>query len=107
MIGSYDLNYQSVANIVYGYIGREIRMTEDSLQLEVGVGQAEHGVNHWWDNFPEYPYGFGEQEFDAWSVGFGSYLHELYGDGVLPLTDGAFSAALDDYISNNPNSPAP
>lgn len=101
-LGSHELNFQSVANIYFGFVGRQSGMDEGLLQLGAGIAQLEHGAEHWLGNFLEYPPGFGDQEFDAWSIGFGFYLYELYGHDLSLLTEEAFSQALDDYIVDNP-----
>src|SRR5690606_26512271 len=101
-LGSHDLNFQAVANIFFGFVGRQTGMGEGLLQFGAGIAQSEHGVEHWLGNLLEYPPGFGDQEFDAWSIGFGFYLHELYGHDLSFLTEEAFVEALDDYIIDNP-----
>lgn len=106
-LGSHKLNFQAAANIFFGFIGREIGMGERLLQFGAGIAQAEHGVDHWLDNLQDYPAGFGDQEFDAWSIGFGFYLHELFDNDLSQLTDEAFTQALDDYMTDNPVPPPP
>lgn len=71
------------------------------LQAGAGAAQAEHGLDHWFGNLRDYPIGFGDQEFDAWSIGFGFYLHDLYGDDLSSFKEEAFIQALNDYINDN------
>lgn len=102
LLGGEHLNYQVVANIFYGYIGRAIGMGEGYLQLGAGIAQVENGLLHWLRNYNSYPPGWGDQEFDAWAIGFGSYLFELYGDDPSKLTKDSLAAALNDYIQSSP-----
>ncbi|MBK7217243.1 MAG: hypothetical protein IPH95_09365 [Candidatus Promineofilum sp.] len=102
LLGGKHLNYQVVANVFYGYIGRAIGMGKGYLQLGAGVAQVENGLLHWLRNYNSYPPGWGDQEFDAWAIGFGSYLFELYGDDPSKLTRDSLAAALNDYIQTSP-----
>lgn len=102
IIGKRNLNFQVVANIFYGYVGRAIGMPELYLQAGAGIAQTEHGWDHWVENLKAYPFGFGDQEFDAWAIRFGFYLFDLYGLDLSLLTRESFAATLDEYIRNNP-----
>ncbi len=101
-IGSHDLNFQVVANIFFGFMGRQIGMGEELLQFGAGVAQSEHGWKHWLGNLQDYPGGYGDQQFDAWAISFGFYLHGLYGDDLSNLTEENLAQALDDYVVDNP-----
>lgn len=72
------------------------------LQFGAGIAQSEWGWDTWAENFVASPSGWGDQEFDAWAIGFGVYLYELYGDDLSQLTEENFTQALDDYIAENP-----
>jgi hypothetical protein len=100
-LGNHAMNYQAVANIFYGFIGRQIGMGETLLQGGAGAAQLEQGVGNWQGNLAEYPAGFGDQPFDAWAIGFGFELHAQFGQDVNSLTVTAFTAALDAYISTH------
>ncbi|MDA0242264.1 MAG: polymorphic toxin type 44 domain-containing protein [Chloroflexi bacterium] len=102
ILGGVELNYQAVANIFYGFIGRQIGMKESLLQLGAGAAQFEWGWDHWYGNLQANPAGFGDQPFDAWSVGFGFYLYNLYGQNIDALTPDAFAQAFAIYIQDNP-----
>lgn len=41
-LGGHDLNFQVVANIFFGFVGRQIGMSENFLQFGAGVAQSEH-----------------------------------------------------------------
>lgn len=101
-LGDYHVNYQVIANVFYGYVGRAIGMGEGYLQLGAGVAQVENGLGHWLGNFRAYPPGWGDQQFDAWAIGFGFYLFDLYGDNPSQLTRDSLAAAFNSYIQDSP-----
>jgi len=102
VLGGMDVNFQAIANVFFGYVGRDIGMGEMYLQFGAGVAQVEHGVDHWLANFLAYPQGWGDQAFDAWSIGFGFYLYDLYGHDPSLLTPESLADALREYNQTNP-----
>ena len=104
MLGGVQLNFQAVANIFYGFIGRRIGMSE--LVLQAGAGAAQlRKLENWKENWIEYPPGMGDQEFDAWAVAFGFRLFDLYGNDLNGLTATNFATAMITYVNANPVPP--
>ncbi len=104
ILGCTKVNLQAVANIFYGFIGRQIGMGEILLQAGAGAAQFRN-TERWLGNWAEYPPGMGDQEFDAWAVGFGFQLHALYGQNLGGLTKPGFTDAFKSYIAVNPIPP--
>lgn len=100
--GMDDLSFEAVANIFYGFIGRRIGMGEILLQGGAGAAQAIWGFDHWYGNLSEYPFGFGDQAFDAWSIGFGFYLYDQFGSNLIAMTVPSFTSSLASYRALNP-----
>jgi hypothetical protein len=107
-LGGYEVNFQAVANLFYGFIGSEIGFPD--LLLEGGAGAAQ------WDDWHEsgQPGAVGpcnttyycDQPFDNWWINFGMYLHNLYGKNLDALTEEAFQNALNGYIDENGQPPS-
>ena len=102
-LGNHDLNFQAVANIFFGFIGRASGFSEGELLLGAGIAQIKsHGIV--WENLNLSQ--LGDQAFDVWAVKFGFYLFDLYGwdlniyewNEIRLLDKDAFAQALDDYI---------
>ena len=78
IIGDQRLNYQAMANIHYGFVGRAAGFQGEILRLGAGVAQ-------WMDWHSRDPSKVGswdtyfDQPFDAWCVGFGIFLYDQYG----------------------------
>lgn len=102
ILGEKQVNFQAIANIFFGFVGRSIGMGEGYLQFGAGIAQVENGLSKWFRNFASYPAGWGDQEFDAWSIGFGFYLYELYGDDLSQLTENSLAEAFNNYVQDNP-----
>ncbi len=100
--GMDDLSFEAVANIFYGFIGRQIGMGEILLQGGAGAAQATWGFDHWYGNLSDYPLGFGDQAFDAWSIHFGFALYDQFGSNVDALTVQSFTSSLASYRALNP-----
>jgi hypothetical protein len=101
-LGRHTLNFQVVANVYYGYMGRQIGFSETFLQAGAGVAQCEHGLAHCAGNLWDAPSYYGDQAFDGWSVGFGFYLYNNYGNSPQSLNATTLTIALDSYVTGNP-----
>ena len=99
VIGNQTLNFQSVANITFGFAGSEVGFSPTFLHLGAGIAQAEHGFEHWSGNMRNAPQYFGDQAFDGWAVDFGIYLHRLYVQNPTALMPSNLTQALDTFIS--------
>jgi hypothetical protein len=96
-LGNQQLNFQAVANIHYGFVGRAAGIDRQVLYAGAGFAQwREHGTCEAY---------LCDQAFDHWAVRFGVVLFEKYGaDG---LTDDILTAELDNYVATNPPPPLP
>jgi hypothetical protein len=96
-LGNQQLNFQAVANIHYGFVGRAAGIGSQVLYAGAGFAQwREHGTCEAY---------LCDQAFDHWAVRFGVALFEKYGaDG---LTDEILTAELDNYVATNPPPPLP
>ena len=102
-LGSRKLNYQAVANIHFGFVGRAAGFGSEILRAGAGIFQ----FIDWYDKDPsavgpllyETENGplrtYFDQPFDAWCVAFGIYLYEMYVDN---LTEETFEQALQEFI---------
>jgi RHS repeat-associated protein len=97
MLGGQQLNYQAVANIHYGFVGRAAGF--QGWLLRAGAGVAQWMEWHRKDPSKVGPWEtYFDQPFDAWCVGFGIFLYDRYGQKMDELTPEAFAQALQDYI---------
>jgi RHS repeat-associated protein len=96
-LGGMKLNYQAIANINFGALGRAIGMP--SWMLE-----SEAGAFHFLQNFPK---GIGtyrtyfDDPFDNWMIKFGEWLFDHYGDDFGKLTPELLEEALNKYLDEN------
>jgi RHS repeat-associated protein len=98
-LGDRQLNWDAVANIHYGFVGRAAGFDADFLVKAAGVAQALRALQTgdpndrgtcnktYWCDHP----------FATWSIRFGSYLYELYHNRLNELNDAAFASALEEY----------
>jgi len=97
MLGGQQLNYQAVANIHYGFVGRAAGF--QGWLLRAGAGVAQWMEWHRKDPSKVGPWEtYFDQPFDAWCIGFGIFLYDRYGQKMDELTPEAFAQALQDYI---------
>jgi len=78
------LNFQAVANIHYGVMGREAGISQSMLELGAGTSQI-------YDNWgrPDAigtPATYFDDPYDNWMVNFGGWLYDQYGDQFGELT---------------------
>jgi RHS repeat-associated protein len=102
-LGGHELNYQAVANIHFGFVGRAAGFGSEVLRAGAGIAQ----FMDWYDKDPSAigPLGYEtengvlrtyfDQPFDSWCVVFGIYLYEMYRD---ELTEETFEQALQEFI---------
>ena len=106
MLGDQQMNYQAVANIHYGFVGRAAGFGGNLLKLGGGVAQ-------WMDWHSKDPSKVGswqtafDQPYDAWCVGLGIFLYGEYGQNLDKLTPDAFTKAMQDYIKKYGAPPPP
>ena len=93
------LNFQAVANIHYGAIGRSAGIPQEVLEMGAGAFQ----INDNWNN-PDAigsPSTYFDQSFDHWMVGFGGWLYDVYGDEFGNLTAEQLEAAYLEFNEEN------
>jgi hypothetical protein len=101
-LGYGHLNYDAVANIHFGFVGRAAGFSGDFLVSAAGFAQLKRFAFDTHD-----PDDFGtcnttyrcDHPYATWSIRFGIYLYELYWDRLGELDDAAFAAALEEYIA--------
>jgi hypothetical protein len=97
LLGGYRLNYQAIANIHFGFVGRAAGFGSELLKAGAGAFQIKQ-----WLFTDSSKVGtastYFDQPFDAWSVQFGIYLYDLYGQDLDKLTPEALEKALQEYI---------
>ena len=99
VLGGVTLNYQAIANIHFGAMGRAVGMP--GWLLEGGAGAFQI-----WDNKnnPEdigKPGTFFDDPYDNWMIKFGIWLYDHYEDEFGNLTLDQLEEALDIYIEDN------
>jgi len=109
LLGNRMLNYDAVANIHYGFVGRAAGFDADFLVAAAGIAQAQHALrtrnpDDWGVcNMTHYC----DHPFATWTIRFGAYLYELYQHRLNELNDAAFADALEEYIRKYGTPPAP
>jgi RHS repeat-associated protein len=101
-LGGFNLNYQTVANIAYGYTGSAAGFSSEVLQGGAGAFQLyQHGIQQrdWKQVGPSSTYF--DQPLDNWSVKFGIYLYGKYGSDTSKLTPDEFAKSLQSYMKEN------
>jgi len=102
-VGGQEINFQFIANSHFGYMGRVVGMPDWFTQLGAGVAQImahwdeprEIGPANTWFDGP----------FDNWSIRFGMFLYDKYGQSPDDLTSDTFAQALQEYIETNGEPP--
>ena len=79
-----NINFQAIANIHYGAMGRAVGIPQSVLELGAGAFQI-------YDNWgsPDAigtPLTYYDEPFDNWMVNFGGWLYDQYGDQFGKLT---------------------
>jgi len=98
-LGDHFLNYDAVANMHYGFVGRSAGFGESFLVRAAGLAQLQSFLGTMLPNdlgncnatsFCDHP-------FATWSIRFGSYLYDLYGGNLEDLNGNTLSAALANF----------
>ncbi len=105
VLGGKTLNFQAIANIHYGAIGRSVGIPQPILEMGAGAFQI-------YDNWDD-PQSIGtletyfDQYFDHWMVAFGGWLYDQYGDEFGYLTPEQLEQAYLQYQQEHgdPGSP--
>lgn len=105
-LGGQQLNYQAVANIFFGFQGRATGQVGWWLEASAGAFQVVRWLPEDRSNIGPVATFF-DDPFDNWSIGFGIYLYDLYGQNLDALTPEAFSEALKRYIEQYGEPPPP
>jgi hypothetical protein len=109
LLGDCLLNYDALANIHYGFVGRAAGFSRGILDKAAGIAQFAR-----WSqtgnpddlgtcNFTS----FCDHTFATWSINFGSFLYDLYKDRYDVLNKDTFTHALDQYIKQYGLPPVP
>ncbi len=107
--GNRTLNYDAVANIHFGFVGRAAGFDADFLAVAAGVAQEMR----WRETGNPNDKGacnmtyYCDHPYATWSIQFGIYLYELYKDRLNDLDEAAFAKALEEYIRAYGAPPAP
>ena len=108
-LGNRELNFDAGANIHFGFVGRAAGFSEEFLAAAAGLAQFQTyqanpvPLNQGVCDTNSYC----DQPFATWSIRFGSYLYDLYGDRLDELDDDAFANTLEDYIEEYGEPPDP
>ena len=106
-LGGQELNYQAVANIHYGFVGRAAGFGAEVLRSGAGIAQLKWYLKGKPDNVGPFAYqnssgdwtrAYYDQPFDAWCVMFGIFLYDQYGSDLDGLTEDVFTQALQQFI---------
>jgi hypothetical protein len=108
VLGGKVLNWDAVANMHFGYVGRAAGFDSEFLGASAGIAQ----VMHWLESQDPDDIGafdrtsYGDHPFATWSIRFGCFLWDL---GLEWLDDAAFANALAEYIAiyGEPPDPPP
>lgn len=109
MLGNRMLNYDAVANIHFGFVGRAAGFDADFLVGAAGLAQLFRAVETRDPNdrgVCDMTY-YCDHPFATWSIRLGIYLYELYQHRLNELNDAAFADALEEYIRKYGAPPAP
>jgi RHS repeat-associated protein len=108
-LGNQALNFDAVANMHFGFVGRAAGFDADLLVAAAGFAQAKRALetndpNDWgacdMSHYCDHP-------FATWSIEFGIYLYDLYQYRLNELDDAAFASALEEYIQKYGEPPSP
>jgi len=105
-LGGQQLNYQAIANIFFGFEGRATGQVGWWLEASAGAYQVVRWLPEDRSNIGPVATFF-DDPFDNWSIGFGIFLYDLYGQNLDALTPEAFNAALQQYIEQYGAPPPP
>jgi len=109
ILGNHQLNYDAVANIHFGFVGRAAGFDANFLVAAAGIAQAQralqtHDPSDWGVCNTTY---YCDHPFATWTIRFGAHLYELYQHRLNELNDAAFADALEEYIRKYGSPPAP
>ncbi len=96
-LGDFRMDFDAVANIHFGFVGRAAGFNGEFLKFGAGIAQW----NQWKDTNPSNIgpwHTYLDDPFDYWCVDFGIFLHDLHGGDPDKMTPEAFNQALWDYI---------
>jgi RHS repeat-associated protein len=99
-----DFHFDVVANLHFGFVGRAAGFSEEFLVAGAGMAQLKRA----WDTKDLREVGelslncYGDHPYATWSVRFGSYLYDRFGDRLYELDQDEFAQALENYIKDNP-----
>jgi len=88
------LNFQAIANIHYGAMGRAAGIPQSVLESGAGAFQI---YDNWGSNAIGTPSTYFDEPFDNWMVNFGGWLYDQYGDQFGKLTNKQLEEAYRKY----------
>jgi hypothetical protein len=108
-IGGLQLDYDIVANMHFGFVGRAAGFDAKFLKFGAGAAQLKRFLFDTQDpnDFGDCRKSYCDHPFAAWSIDFGSYLYDLYGNQLDELDEEALKQALQQYIEIYGAPPAP
>ena len=100
------LNFQAIANIHFGALGRAAGIPQGALELGAGIFQIK-------DNWGSpsalgTPATYFDDPYDNWMINFGGWLYEQYGEEFGQLTQEQLEEAWKEYSGDHgsPGEPA-
>jgi Bacterial toxin 44 len=94
-----ELDYQAVANIHFGAIGRSAGMSQWLLEAGAGAFQIWDNRNH--PNNLGPPGKFFDDPYDNWMIRFGSWLYDHYGSRFGQLKPEDLNEAMERFEKEN------
>jgi hypothetical protein len=107
ILGNCQLNYDAVANLHFGFVGRAAGFDAGFLVTGAGIAQLQEALR---TRNPD-DVGWciecaGDHPFATYFIKFGIYLYELHENG-LEINEETFAEALKKYIEENGEPPPP
>jgi len=95
-LGNQKMNYQAVANITFGYLGKAAGIPGPVLEAGAGAFQLVDHIGKSPENIGPLSTYF-DDPYDNWNINFGEYLYDQYGSDPSQLTTDTFEDSLNEY----------
>jgi RHS repeat-associated protein len=106
VLGGRQLNYDAVANLHFGFVGRAAGFDGEFLVVGAGLAQVRRALETRNPDDRGTIGCYGDHPYATYFVRFGIYLYGLYENGLV-IDETTFAQALDDYIEANGVPPPP